>query len=553
MEELYNFWYENRNLWFNATAEDDSRINEIFGKFFDEIIGIEEMLENRKRAVGTVILYDQISRHISRANDKVTLFKMPIDKYNFAKKTSELAVECAEKVYSHYNHALFADEYVFVMLPLRHSYDFNKIKFVMSETWNRIKHERESSEIEKYRKFLKATYERTIKQSNDSQAIKFYPKNEKKEHIEENIKFKELYTKYREILDAYENTMLAEDIESELKLKYKKQVNLDFMSKFKEVYNKLPKVSFLMSISGGVDSMVCSYVLKKLNAPFKCVHINYNNRKESELEENFVIEWCNLINVDLYIRKIDEINRPICMSYNLREIYESYTRDVRYKTYINVDREAYVILGHNQDDCFENILTNISHKAKYDNLYGMSLISPIKYHINTINFVRPMLDIPKKEIYEFATVSNIPFLWDSTPKWSQRGKIRDEVRPTLESWDKEMVSGLFEVTNMLKESLELVDTLVNTWKEKIVDNILTCDKDDISNNKIFWKKLFEKKNFRVTTKSLEGFIELINKIKENKINVDINAFVNYELNKTLQIRIKKLKENKIEIYFKKRV
>jgi hypothetical protein len=99
----------------------------------------------------------------------------------------------------------------------------------------------------------------------------------------------------------------------------------------------------------------------------------------------------------------------------------------------------------------------------------------------------------------------------------------------------------------------LVDTLVNTWKEKIVDNILTCDKDDISNNKIFWKKLFEKKNFRVTTKSLEGFIELINKIKENKINVDINAFVNYELNKTLQIRIKKLKENKIEIYFKKRV
>ena len=52
----------------------------------------------------------------------------------------------------------------------------------------------------------------------------------------------------------------------------------------------------------------------------------------------------------------------------------------------------------------------------------------------------------------------------------------------------------------------------------------------------------------------ESYInDILNKFdKENKINMDINAFINYELSKTLQIKIKKLKENKIEIHFRKR-
>jgi len=550
MEDLYNFWYDNRNLWFNATPSDDIKISEYFAKFFDEKIDTDKMLENRKRAVGTIILYDQISRHISRANDKLTLFKEPIDKYNFSKKTSELAIEYAEKVYAYYRYAFFADEYVFVMLPLRHSYDFNKIKFAMSETWYRIEHERENTEIEKYKKFLKATYERTTKQSDDSQVIKFYSKQEECKDVK--IDFKEIYEKYKDILDKFENPLLAEDIFPEQILKYKENTKKDLTNKFKESLDSLPKTSYILSISGGVDSMVCSYVLKILNIPFKCVHINYNNRTESELEEKFVIDWCKLNNIDLYVRKIDEINRPQCMKHNLRDTYESYTRDVRYGTYLKVDKDAFVILGHNEDDCFENILTNISHKSKYENLHGMDLVSPITHLSQTINFARPMLTIPKKEIYEYASVLNIPFLWDSTPKWSQRGKIRDVVRPTLESWDTEMIPGLFQVSKMLRETMELVDIMVNSWKDRIIDNTLTCKINEIPSNNIFWKKLFEKIGVRITNRSLDGFMLLIKKIKDNKIKIDINAFINYEINKGCQIKLKKIKDEKVLVIINKR-
>lgn len=550
MEDLYNFWYENRNIWFNATVEDDIKINEYFSKFFDEKIDTEKMLENRKIAVGTVILYDQISRHVARASDKLTLFKKPIDKYHFYKKTNKLAIEYAEKVYGYYRYAFFADEYVFVMLPLRHSYDFNKIKFVMSETWDRIEHERENTEIEKYKRFLKATYERTIKQSENSQVIRFYSKEE--ENKDDKIDFREIYENYKDILDKFKNPLLAEDILPELILKYKENKKKDFVNKFKESLDSLPKTSYILSISGGVDSMVCSHVLKILNIPFKCVHINYNNRTESEEEEKFVIDWCKLNNIDLYVRKIDEINRPQCMKYNLRDTYESYTRDVRYGTYLKTDKDAYVILGHNQDDCFENILTNISHKSKYENLYGMDLVSPITHLSQTINFARPMLTIPKKEIYEYASVLSIPFLWDSTPKWSQRGKIRDVVRPTLESWDSEMIPGLFQVSKMLKETMELVDIMVDSWKERIIDNTLICKINEIPSNNIFWKKLFEKIGVRITNRSLDGFMFLIKKVKDDKIKIDINAFINYEINKGCQIKLKKIKDKKVLVIINKR-
>ena len=48
-----------------------------------------------------------------------------------------------------------------------------------------------------------------------------------------------------------------------------------------------------------------------------------------------------------------------------------------YRQNIKNDR-TYVLLGHNKDDCFENILTNISNKSNYDNLSGMQILKEIE-------------------------------------------------------------------------------------------------------------------------------------------------------------------------------
>jgi tRNA(Ile)-lysidine synthetase-like protein len=547
MQNLYDFWFSNQNLWFNATLDDDIIITELFEYLFTSKIDEIKIGKDKKYGIEIVILYDQISRHLLRAKSDLELYGFKRE--NFIKETNKISIKNSLKVYFNFKYELNADEYAFVMLPLRHSFDIRQIKYVMYETWERLENEVDETEKNKYKQFLKVTYERSVIQSDDSIYIKKYLGSKVLEiEINEKQKFKELYDKYNIILDTYHNSMLedTQDIDAESVLKYKENIEKNLIFKFKQNLDKIPKVSFIMSISGGVDSMVCSYILQKMKIPFSCVHINYNNRKESDDEEQFVIEWCKILNIDLYIRKIDEINRPKCMYYNLRELYETYTRDIRYGIYLKVDINPYVILGHNQDDCFENILTNISHKSKYENLNGMDILGPVNFQKNIINFIRPMINISKKEIYEFASVLDIPFLWDSTPKWSQRGKIRDIVRPTLESWNSEMVPGLFEVSKILKESLELVDILVESWKSRLTDNKIICLNREIPESKIFWKKFFQTLDIKSSNGSLDGLIKFILRFKNNKIKLDINAFINYEVNKVIQFKLMKIKTEDIE-------
>ena len=44
--------------------------------------------------------------------------------------------------------------------------------------------------------------------------------------------------------------------------------------------------------------------------------------------------------------------------------------------------------------------------------------------VNGVNIARPFLDHPKKDIYDLAHNFMIPYFLDTTPDWSNRGKMR---------------------------------------------------------------------------------------------------------------------------------
>jgi tRNA(Ile)-lysidine synthetase-like protein len=523
MASLYDFWFSNNHIWFNSTEKDDELITELFENLLTIPVDEDKLITNKKYGIEMVILYDQIIRHICRTKPALKVSHIE-DEYN------KKAIKYCMRVYFIFNEEINADEYAFLMLPLRHSKDFRKIRYVINLTWHRLETEKLESEKSKYKQFLKATYERTIKQSTFT--IKKYLKNTDDIMID-TLNFDDIKSKFSKILEK-------EQIKTTTNIQH-------LICSFKENID-ISTESFIMSISGGVDSMISSYILKFLKIPFICVHINYNNRKESIDEENFVIDWCKKINIELHIRRIDEINRPKCMEYNLRELYESYTRDVRYKTYLMVDKNPKVILGHNNDDCFENILTNIAHKSKYENLNGMDFISEVHFGENIINFIRPMLNITKQNIYEFANSLNIPYLFDSTPKWSQRGKIRDIVKPTLKNWNSDVVDGLMQLSNIMKDAILMIGDLAEKWKDKITEGKISCIIFEIPENKIFWSMLFQKMYIKCSNNSLNGLINFIKRLKTKKLKIDINAYASYELNKQIQFRIMIKKDNQINIY-----
>jgi tRNA(Ile)-lysidine synthetase-like protein len=572
LEELYTYWFGNPDIWFGNSEQVDIELTEKYDKYILPKYNIEDILLNKSNSIGLIILYDQIVRHIGRVNPNSYSIEL----------NNVKAIDISKQVYLIYKDLLNPDEFAFVMLPYRHSKKPENIFMVMNETWKHIEANQSNTNIVlKYKKFLKATYEKYITQTNDLANLVNYQVNNEVKSLDINS--------YSDVLDAK-----CLELMKDKTISYNSDQMLmdDLCYKFKQSFNNIQITCstnpLVLSISGGVDSMVCSYILANAKVNFSCVHINYFNRKESMKEEEFVINWCKLLKIPLKVRRIEEINRPKCMEHGLRELYENYTRDIRYGSYLNsivgldIDSTATatcildtnnivnVMLGHNKDDCFENIITNIANKAKYENLNGMDEITKIPHKKSFINFVRPMLGINKAQIYEFAHKYDIPYLFDSTPKWAQRGKIRDVVRPTLNEFNSNLISGIFELQIVLSESLEMVELLVETWYDKIKVNLnkTSIDKKvalkQLSNSvnelsqleipiknlimsKIFWKKIFAKLDIKVSSKSLGEYLSKLQMIKNNFNQIETNKLLRYQINSEGQIKFMKLKSNNLVI------
>ena len=137
-----------------------------------------------------------------------------------------------------------------------------------------------------------------------------------------------------------------------------------------------------------------------------------------------------------------------------------------YRQNIKNDR-TYVLLGHNKDDCFENILTNISNKSNYDNLSGMQILKEIE----EIMMWRPFLNIEKKYIIEYANTNNIQYLYDSTPEWSVRGKIRDKIKPAFLKLKNNEDIEEDSIIDAFFDLKEYISNTQNIFNELIINNL----------------------------------------------------------------------------------
>ena len=508
LNDVYLFWFNplNSKLHFNSTEEDDIMIRDTFKTLHDYYtLNSYEDTTNIKEGIGYIILLDQITRHIYR-NDKETIDK----------NLNKIVPYCNEFYKVNYN-ILNIDEFSFTLLPLRHTKDFTNISFVIQESWKMINRGHDMN------RFLTATYQQYIKQCDDRINLKFH---------------KFIKTSDRHISDRLHTIFADTSVLGEIEDNPLYELfNSEYLDKSKE---------YIISLSGGVDSMVTSYIMKKNGYNIKAVHISYMNRPECNLEIEFLKEWVNILEIDLYYREINEIHRKPCMDCGLRLIYESYTKEIRFKTYKNTSVEPNVLLGHNNDDCFENILTNISSKSHLENLTGMTRTTII----DGINFIRPMLDIPKKDISKFAQDHKIPYLPTSTPARSQRGKIRDIVKPKLQEWNPNMVDSMFVLSKKLTSLTQLVDLLVDkTCKEIKRDGYIKIDIENLINQEYYWEKIFEKLDIKISSKSLKNFIEKLEFIKNKLSEYKINEKFKHNMNITTQFIFKKISSTELIITY----
>jgi tRNA(Ile)-lysidine synthase len=249
---------------------------------------------------------------------------------------------------------------------------------------------------------------------------------------------------------------------------------MNLITKIKSDLNQIPFKRVVVGCSGGMDSVVLAHVLKELGYEVIIAHLNHQLRgKESDKDEKFVKDLAKKWKIPYIISK-----KQIPKYGNL----ENNARLIRYKFLETVRRKLdadYTAVGHHLDDQIETILMHIARGAGLRGQRGMEYVSG--------NILRPLIDVPKKEIEKYARKNKLKYITDKSnfDLSHERNIWRHHVIPRLKKEDKDFEEKIRDISSCAGEKLEKVIKEAKNWmKENLVDNRFNRDMFNVLSNDI---------------------------------------------------------------------
>jgi tRNA(Ile)-lysidine synthase len=186
------------------------------------------------------------------------------------------------------------------------------------------------------------------------------------------------------------------------------------------------------AVSGGVDSMVLLHLLRGLCAQMGrslwVAHVQHGLRTTAALDQQLVQETCTAWGVPCVVRTVQLSSLPP----HERRGVEADARRLRYRALVEVAREVgacQVYLAHHADDQLETILWRL---LRGTSLTGIGGIRPRSWR-EGVEWLRPLLDLDKSHLYEYARRQQVPFREDESNLSTEftRNYLRHEVLPRL--------------------------------------------------------------------------------------------------------------------------
>ncbi len=217
--------------------------------------------------------------------------------------------------------------------------------------------------------------------------------------------------------------------------------------------------SVLLTVSGGIDSMVMLHLFMNSNYPFAVAHCNFGLRgAESDGDEVLVKSICTKNNISFFSKKFETKQfaneNKISTQMAARELRYAWFNELKTKHNFQL-----IATAHHQNDVAETMLINITRGTGISGLHG---IFPKKN-----NIIRPLLFADRNQIEAYASAENIPFREDSSNKKTDywRNKIRLEVIPHLVSLNEQVIGNIYELSNRIKMDERLLQEKLNDLKK----------------------------------------------------------------------------------------
>jgi tRNA(Ile)-lysidine synthetase-like protein len=278
---------------------------------------------------------------------------------------------------------------------------------------------------------------------------------------------------------------------------------------------------FYIAYSGGIDSHVLLHAMHKImhqnyhlinsihTITLEAIHIHHGI---SEFADQWVVhakKICAELNIPLHVKYVD-----IYANNSVQNIgIEGAARKARYAELQNIAGNSPVFLAHHANDQLETFILQWQRSSAID---GLVCMPNIKFNHNTC-FCRPLLEIYKEDIIEYAHKYNLKWIDDDSNidnKYA-RNHLRNNIMPELIE-DKHKANNMLNSIFMLQKQKEVLD-------EYLFKSLNSCF-IDIDMHLLVEHKFLPNDSNRIGAINYEKFSKLLKKNKHEFSDMGILVF-----------------------------
>ncbi|MBY0109636.1 MAG: tRNA lysidine(34) synthetase TilS [Candidatus Babeliaceae bacterium] len=233
-----------------------------------------------------------------------------------------------------------------------------------------------------------------------------------------------------------------------------------------------PDQSLIIGLSGGPDSVFLVYFFKalqkKYNLKLIAAHVDHGWRTESPKDAAFCKQLCFDLGIEYHEKKLHDIKQGKRLSGSL----EQDARNARRAFFQELAAESHadaIALAHHQDDLIETFFIRLIRGS------GLSGLTGIKPHNGL--YIRPLLEISKKEILAYLQKKSIHYCIDTTNQDSNflRNNIRHTLVPAYCALDKRATENLVRALDQLQQADKFIEKIAQEqFRSLMHNNHLDC-------------------------------------------------------------------------------
>ena len=232
------------------------------------------------------------------------------------------------------------------------------------------------------------------------------------------------------------------------------------------------KSSFLLAVSGGVDSMVLLNLFTVSNINFSVAHCNFSLRGEdSDEDEKFVKSICDKLGINFFVKKFNTIKT----AFDEKISIQMAARELRYEWFndlVNKNKIDNIVTAHHFNDNIETVLFNIARGT------GISGLKGIEKKQNRL--IRPLLNFTKNQVLDYANKNKIEFREDlsNEDEKYKRNKIRKSIIPEFQNVNPGFIESMYSTIENFKSAENIYLKFIENEKKRCtnyVDEVLKID------------------------------------------------------------------------------